>query len=82
MDLGGFEERKLINNINFLLEFYIFREWTFNELKEIFPKFFERKYEKKSFVFREDEKADLIYFIQDGEFKVKLFCSFQRKIII
>ena len=67
---GGFEERKMISSINFLLEFYIFTEWSFNELKEIFPKFFEKKFERKTVVFWEGEKADFIYFIKNGEFQV------------
>jgi len=52
------------------LEFYIFSQWTFPELREIFPRFFEKKYDKKTLVFKEEEKAEFLYFIKDGEFKV------------
>ena len=70
--LGGYEERKLTNSINFLLEYYIFKGWSFAELKELFSKFYEKKFERKSIIFREGENADLIYFIKSGEFKVFL----------
>ena len=68
--IGGFEE---IKSINFLLEFSIFNSWTFPELKEIFPKFFEKHYEKKNLVFKEGDKAEFLYFIKSGEFAVYNF---------
>ena len=39
-------------------------------MREIYPRFFIQKYAAKALVFCEGERADSLYFIKDGVFKV------------
>ena len=64
------ENRKLLKNLKSLGDMKIFSNWTNKKLKSLMLRFIEKTYEKQAFVYKENEKADGIYLIQQGEFVV------------
>lgn len=70
--LKSYEEKKLIEEMNFFARLNIFHHWNFNLVKQLYLNTHSVHFIKDDFVFRENEESDAVYIIKSGEYMVFL----------
>ena len=58
-------------NLEFLQSFPIFNMWSLAALEEIFHHLKKEVFRRNQIIYKDGEKADFIYFINEGEVEVK-----------
>ncbi len=72
---GNCNNNLLANKVEFLKKVSIFADWPFSKIIAFLQLLQEKKLNKNDLVFKEDDSADFIYFIKEGEIEV-LFQKF------
>lgn len=62
------EEKKLIEEMNFLAEMKLFQHWNFNLIKQLYLNTHTMHLIKEDWVFQENEESEAVYIIKYGEF--------------
>lgn len=67
------EQKKLFQHIDFFSNLLLFKQWTYNEVKnlKLHSEIIETK--RNQFVYKEGDSAEFFYIVRTGEFKVIFF---------
>lgn len=60
----------MLGQIEFLCKFELFEGWSFGALKRLYYHMEIKKYIRKQVVYKQNDIADTMYFIKNGEFQV------------
>jgi CRP-like cAMP-binding protein len=67
--LGYFCAQKMDESLNVLRKQSMFSEWAKNTLMKASYFFVEKTYDRKQWVYQEEEAAELLFVVVEGEFK-------------
>lgn len=68
--LKKFDERKLNTNVDFFKSLPLFSQWTRQSVTKLALSFKEVEFTRNSFVFREGEHPNYVYFVKKGDFNL------------
>ncbi|EAR97535.2 cyclic nucleotide-binding domain protein (macronuclear) [Tetrahymena thermophila SB210] len=78
LNIIGNEKRQQIEKItDFLSEFKFLEGWQYHDIKQLSQNFYEDKFAKGEYVFKEGDKSQNIYIIKRGEISIQKEVNFQ-----